>query len=128
MRHRTFVIMLAGAALLSGCASSSRPAARPEAVAERPAKPPRTPAPSIPASELVGRTAQSLVGLFGQPALDVREGTARKLQFSGQNCVLDAYLYPRQGSGEAVVTHVDARSPDGRDADRATCMEALRRR
>jgi hypothetical protein len=68
-----------------------------------------------------------LLSLFGQPALDVREGNARKLQFLGPSCVLDAYLYPR-GRAEAVVTHVDARLPDGRDADRAACVSSLQRR
>jgi len=128
MRNPGLLIMLGAAIALSGCASSSTPEARPETAAARPVAAPRTTAPAIPSSQLVGRTAQSLVGLFGQPALDVREGSARKLQFSGPDCVLDTYLYPRQGSGEAVVTHVDARSPDGRDADRAACVEALRRR
>ncbi len=75
----------------------------------------------------MGRNAASLVALFGQPALDVQEGSARKLQFSGQNCVLDAYLYPPRERAEPIVTYVDARFPDGRDADRAACVAALRR-
>jgi hypothetical protein len=75
----------------------------------------------------LGRNAASLIALFGQPALDVQEGTARKLQFSGQNCVLDAYLYPPRDRAEPIVTHIDARSPDGRDADRTGCVAALRR-
>ena len=93
------------------------------------ARPPQT-ASSAPAYSVaglqgvMGRTAAALTGLFGQPALDVREGTARKLQFANQVCVLDAYLYPRAG-GEAVVTHVDARLPDGRDIDRASCVSSF---
>jgi hypothetical protein len=115
---------LAALAALGGCASGpSRPApAKPQA----PAIPP--PGLNVPAdSPLIGRTAQALVALFGQPALDQREGTGRKLQFLGRDCVLDAYLYPR-GQSEAVVTHVDARLPDGRDTDRAACAAALARR
>jgi hypothetical protein len=72
----------------------------------------------------MGRTASALINSFGQPDLDVREGSARKLQFSNETCVLDAYLYPRSG-GDPVVTHVDARLPDGRDVDRASCVAAL---
>ena len=53
---------------------------------------------------------------------------ARKLQFLGPNCVLDAYLYPTRRGGDPVVTHVDARHPDGRDIDRAACVDALSRR
>ena len=77
---------------------------------------------------VMGRGARALVALFGTPDLDVREGTARKLQFLGPACVLDAYLYPPRGGGEPVVTHVDARLPDGRDMDRSSCVAALSRR
>ena len=58
----------------------------------------------------------------------MREGRARKLQFLGPACVLDAYLYPPRGGGDPVVTHVDARLPDGRDMDRSSCVAALSRR
>ena len=66
--------------------------------------------------------------LFGNPGLDIREGDARKLQFLGPACVLDLYLYPSRRGAEPVVTHVDARLPDGRDMDRASCVAALSRR
>ena len=75
----------------------------------------------------MGHTAPSLIGLFGQPDADVREGDARKLQFQGPICVLDAYLYPKGGKAP-VVTYVDARQPDGRAIDRASCVAALTRR
>ncbi|MGQ0661973.1 hypothetical protein [Sphingosinicella sp.] len=75
---------------------------------------------------VMGATAQRLIAQFGNPDLDLREGPARKLQFLAPACVLDAYLYPpRGGRGEPVVTHVDARQPDGRDMDRASCVAAL---
>jgi hypothetical protein len=74
---------------------------------------------------VMGQSAGTLTAQFGNPALDVREGSARKLQFSGPVCVLDAYLYPSQQGREPVVTHVDARLPDGRDIDRASCVAAL---
>ena len=73
---------------------------------------------------VLGHNAGALVALFGPPDLDVREDQARKLQFAGPICVLDAYLYPRAGH-EPVVTYVDARQPDGRDIDRASCVSAL---
>jgi hypothetical protein len=78
--------------------------------------------------DVMGRDARALAALFGAPALDVREGPARKLQFLGPACVLDAYLYPPRGGGEPVVTHVDARLPDGRDTDRGGCIALLSRR
>ena len=51
---------------------------------------------------------------FGTPDLDVREGTARKLQFLGPACVLDAYLYPpraRRRSGRHPCRRPPARRP-----------------
>ena len=76
---------------------------------------------------VMGRDAAALERAFGRPDLDVREGNARKLQFSSGLCVLDAYLYPPGGRGEPVVAYVDARRPDGSDFDRASCVAALDR-
>jgi len=76
---------------------------------------------------VMGRDAQALVTRFGTPGLDLREGPARKLQFLGPACVLDLYLYPPRRGGDPVVTHIDARLPDGRDTDRAGCVDALSR-
>jgi hypothetical protein len=87
-----------------------------------------TPAPVVQApqarSELRGLTANELVGHFGTPALQIREGNSLKLQFRGRRCVLDAYLYPQSG-GTLRVTHVDTRSPNGSDMDQAACISAL---
>ena len=69
-------------------------------------------------------SAQELVGHFGRPALQVREGNSLKLQFRGRYCVLDAYLYPGQ-SGSYHVTYVDTRTTSGADTDQATCISAL---
>src|SRR5262245_52675962 len=69
-------------------------AARPEAPAPTPA-PIAPPTPVRPrSSAVVGLTAQELVGHFGNPALQVREGVGLKLQFRSPRCILDAYLYP----------------------------------
>jgi len=74
---------------------------------------------------VMGRTASVITGQLGAAALDIREGEARKLQFAGPVCVLDAYLYPPAARGEPIVTYVDARRPDGSDFDRASCLAAL---
>lgn len=113
---------LALMALLAGCVPQTR--STPGTVGI-----PAAPAYSVAGLEAVmGRSAGALVAAFGRPDLDIREGSARKLQFLGPACVLDAYLYPPQRGGEAVVTHVDARRPDGSDIDRASCVAALARR
>lgn len=77
---------------------------------------------------VIGRDARALIGLFGTPDQDVREESARKLQYASGVCVLDAYLYPPAPGREPVVTHVDARLPTGEDIDRASCIAALSRR
>jgi len=92
----------------------------------------RVPAPYVPVptaaaaglDRVIGQPAGALIGLFGQPVADIREGSARKLQFGNATCVLDAYLYPK-GAGEALVTYVDARQNDGSPVDRASCVGAL---
>jgi hypothetical protein len=111
--------------LAAGCASPEGGKPAPAVHVQPPA-----PAPTYRVTGLetvIGRTARYLEAEFGKPDLDIREGTARKLQFSGPACVLDAYLYPAKGGGEPIVTYVDARLPDGRDFDRASCVAALSR-
>jgi hypothetical protein len=103
--------------LLTACATRpQQPAPQPVSVA---------PSPSV-RTAILGLTAQELVGHFGNPALQVREGTSLKLQFRSRLCVLDAYLYPPPtGPGPARVAHVDARAPSGSDTDQAACISAL---
>ena len=77
---------------------------------------------------VIGKNETALANLFGPPRLNVKEGDARKLQFVGEACVLDIYLYPLQPRGEPSATYVDARrASDGVDVDRAACARALRR-
>jgi len=116
---RRFVPALALALFLASCAT--RPV---QPVVEQP-KPVAT-APAKPRSNIVGLSASELVGHFGNPALQVREGVGLKLQFRSSRCVLDAYLYPPEsGSGVPRVTYVDTRLPSGVAADQAACISAL---
>ena len=116
--HHTIMrrLVLASTLLLGACAT-------------RPQQPPQQPAQVIPqpqprqVTRITGMSAQDLVGHFGKPALQIREGNSLKLQFRGRSCVLDAYLYPQSGAYR--VTHVDTRSPSGVDVDQAACIFAL---
>jgi hypothetical protein len=113
-------LILLPALALTACAGST-PAPRTHMPA------PYVPVPIAAAAGLdrvIGQPAGALIGLFGQPAADIREGSARKLQFGNATCVLDAYLYPK-GAGEPLVTYVDARQNDGSPVDRASCVGAL---
>ncbi|MBX7494682.1 hypothetical protein K3172_02290 [Qipengyuania sp. 6B39] len=77
---------------------------------------------------VIGKNETALANMFGAPRLTVKEGDARKLQFVGQACVLDIYLYPLEPRGEPGATYVDARrASDGLDVDRAACVAALKR-
>ena len=78
--------------------------------------------------QVVARMDVELLRQFGTARLDVWEGDARKLQFAGNACVLDVYLYPSERGKEPEATYVDARRPsDGQDVDRAACIAALRK-
>ncbi len=140
---------LAAGLLLAGCATvpqgsgTARPgnastqggAVRPTAVP--PTKPPTPPAggfrkPKIMRAAglegVIGETSAQLQNLFGPARLNVIEGDARKLQFTGEACVLDIFLYPLSPGAEPTATYVDARrSSDGLDVDRAACVAALKR-
>jgi len=117
----------------SGASQVLRPRAQSPIPPTLPARPPRPDfrppevlrAPGL--DEVIRQDASSLVRRFGEPRLDVREGDMRKLQFTGEACVLDVFLYPLREGAEPVATWVEARrASDGREVDRAACVQALR--
>ena len=117
---RLFIVLAASLAL-AACATTPSP------------KPRAVPTVSVPMratglERVLGQDARALSGLFGTPDQDVREEGARRLQFAGPFCILDAYLYPPRTGAELVVSYIDARQPDGKDIDRASCVAALVRR
>mgnify|MGYP003632309429 FL=1 len=88
-----------------------------------------SPLSSVAGLEIVmGKTADQLTRLFGNPQLDISEPPARKLQFASGACILDAYLYPQESGGAQRVTHIDTRRSDGAAVDRVSCVNALRLR
>ena len=115
---------IAGALALSACGGDVVPAPRSAGRVPVPASQPSAPA-SV--SAIAGQTAPRLIAQFGAPHLDIAEGTARKLQFAGPICVLDAYLYPAR-RGEPVVTYIDTRQRSGGPIDQASCIAALSKR
>jgi hypothetical protein len=105
--------------LLAGCVSTAGDQAAPIAAGPQPTF------STLGLESVLGKDARVLEAQFGRPDLDIREGNARKLQFANRVCVLDAYLYPSRQGAEPLVTHIDARYPDGRDFDRASCVASL---
>lgn len=131
--------VLALSLLLAACGSSGAVKSTPAktAVKDRVAirtpaavPPPRARVQAAPGLEgVIGATPDDLIREFGPARLDVWEGDARKLQFVGQPCVLDIYLYPLTKGQDPQATYVEARrASDGQDVDRAACIAALRGR
>ncbi|MBA4161356.1 MAG: hypothetical protein C0515_04610, partial [Novosphingobium sp.] len=132
------LIALALVPLLAACASGgTRPA--PTVPAKQPRVAVRTPVKTVPPvariqaapglEGVIGADADALARQFGAARLEVWEGDARKLQFSGSACILDVYLYPAARGGEPQATYVEARrASDGQEVDRAACVAALRKR
>lgn len=75
---------------------------------------------------VMGKDARTVIGLLGKPVSDVREDKARKLQFTSAQCIVDAYFYPPTEGREPLVTWVSARVPEGRDAERNSCIASFR--
>ena len=144
-----YLLPLALLPLMAACASTpktvSTPAqpgppatttSSPPPMTQPPARPPvgaggfRAPTVmAVPGLEgIIGRNETALVNLFGTPRLVVKEGDARKLQFTSNACVLDIFLYPLSQGAEPTATYVEARrASDGLDVDRAACVKALKR-
>lgn len=113
-RNRAAWAMLSGLTFLSGCVA-------PASDRGSSSFPPPPAAQYGPPQPLVGWDARRLIARFGEPRLDIRDRTVRKLQFSTGGCVLDVYLYNTGKSREPVVTHIDTRHPDGSDVDPSRC-------
>ncbi|SBV34723.1 conserved exported protein of unknown function [uncultured Sphingopyxis sp.] len=118
-----------GAAILLGlmlgaCAGPAIPRATPPRAAP---PPPSTVVRPVQNNALIGNSADAIGRMFGKPRLDVTEGAGRKLQYAGSTCILDVYFYAPRAGADPVATHVDARTPDGRNAEVDSCARALRR-
>ena len=129
---------------LSACATTPQQAAPPPPERPREATqvPPTRPQPGYTTSGFIApevmegpglggiirENAATLQRRFGAPRLDVLEGDMRKLQFTGQACVLDIFLYPLSAGAEPVATWIEARrASDGASVDRLACIQALSR-
>jgi hypothetical protein len=116
---------IAGLALtLGACAGPAIPRATPPPPT---AQQPTTVVKPVQNNALIGNSADAIGRMFGKPRLDVTEGAGRKLQFAGSNCTLDVYFYAPRAGANPVATHVDARTPDGRNADVNSCAQSLQR-
>lgn len=130
---RTSLSLALLSVILAGCAGPAIPRSGGQTgkIPPRPVVTTPTPAPVVRPVQhnmLIGQSADALSRSMGRPRLDVTEGAGRKMQFVGAACVMDVYIYPPSNGAAPVATHVDARSPDGRDADINRCAQSLQRR
>lgn len=78
---------------------------------------------------VIGSPAATLIKQLGTPRIDLVEGDARKLQFAGESCVLDIFLYPTTPGAEPVATQITARlRAGGAKADTGRCLAEILRR
>lgn len=121
------------ASVLAGCAGGSGGGASTPA---RPAAPSRSTIVRVPEmmapqglEGVIGTDAAALTRRFGTPRIDLAEGDARKLQFTGASCVIDIYLYPQRPGSEPVAAHVEARlRQGGAEVDRGACIREVESR
>ncbi len=126
------------ALLLGACAAPAEQASAPAAVVPLPsadstAQPQPGPSPQIAAVPpiagargLVGLSRDALGARLGQAGFVRRDGPAEVWRFRGRECLLDVFVY-RETDGAQRVTHVDARTLQGRPAPADPCLDSLER-
>ncbi|TRD11309.1 hypothetical protein FGU71_05240 [Erythrobacter insulae] len=78
---------------------------------------------------ITGVRASALLDRLGEPRIDLTEGDSRKLQFAGETCVLDIYLYPLNAGAEPISTHIEARLREGGGpVNRSQCLAEVAQR
>jgi hypothetical protein len=129
---------LAFALALGACAAPSEQAAAPAAAVPPAAVSPApnaqtSPAPQIAAAPpvagaraLVGLTRDALGAKLGQAGFVRRDGPAEVWRYRSASCLLDVFVY-RQSDGAQRVTHIDARTLQGRPASADPCLDSLER-
>ncbi|MBL8654853.1 MAG: hypothetical protein JNJ97_11640 [Alphaproteobacteria bacterium] len=73
---------------------------------------------------LMGITREALGARLGQAGFVRRDGPAEVLRFRGSACLLDVFVY-READNTQRVTHVDARTLQGRPTPPDPCLDAL---
>ena len=72
----------------------------------------------------MGITRDALGARLGQAGFVRRDGPAEVLRFRGNTCLLDVFVY-READNTQRVTHVDARTLQGRPTPPDPCLDTL---
>lgn len=73
---------------------------------------------------LMGMTREALGARLGPAGFVRRDGPAEVLRFRGRACLLDIFVY-READNTQRVTHVDARTLQGRPTPPDPCLDSL---
>lgn len=73
---------------------------------------------------LMGLTREAIGARLGQAGFVRRDGPAEVLRFRGRACLLDVFVY-READNTQRVTHVDARTLQGRPTPPDPCLDSL---
>jgi hypothetical protein len=127
------LVMLAGLGIALGACAGGGGAPAPARPTAPPTRSSIVVVPQVMAPQgldgVIGSSAERLTRRFGDPRINLAEGDARKLQFAGQGCVLDVYLYPVNAGAAPTATHVEARLRQGGAAvDAGACIREVEER
>jgi hypothetical protein len=100
------------------------PARGPDGDEPRPAAAPPEEVNGDP-DRFLGRSPRQLEAELGAPALVRRENPAEIWQYRGPACVLDLFLYPKDGGPDVV--HLEARDLSAEPMAAETCLQPLLR-
>ena len=112
-----FALLLVAAC--GGGAPKTTPAVTPETV-----EAPQPPKPKITSAQLLGQPGPWVAMKLGDPHFVRTERTANIWQYKATPCVLNLFLY-KENEDAPRVLHFDARTADGGNADRDTCLAAV---
>lgn len=111
-------------ALLAACTT--------DATNTRPAKVPPAPARSAeeaaaiqadpPLAQILGKSPEAILAMFGAATIDRTEAQTRHIQFGGSPCILDIYFYPETDGAPALAHYAEARMIDGKPAAAGDCI------
>jgi len=95
----------------------------PKAPSPAPRKP--KPKPIYAPSRLNGLSGNDVGALLGPPSFKRHDSPAQVWQYGGDDCLLDVFLYGKDGGETLTVAHSEARSRDGAEMKQKDCMISL---
>lgn len=78
---------------------------------------------SLPKPEsLIGKNADAVEDVMGEPMLIRRDGPAEIWQYIGTGCTANLFLYRAEKGAATALSYIEARGHDGKRMDAAACF------